>query len=91
MLIKESRVQTALRAVRQVRVALPLTLMDEWLRGQVRVGANLPSDVRYLGGMADPLSSCINLFYEHESFDPVPEGEIIPWVTLWLERAGGGI
>lgn len=64
--------------LRIVRVD-PILLVNFFATGIINIEVNgLPPDCSFRGWAHDFSNNCLNLFLEHESFDPVPTGQVCP-------------
>jgi hypothetical protein len=71
---------TARRCVRRVAVH-PRVLVDLMTHGTDGIDVvdhPLPAGARYVLCTWDPLGATVWIIVEHESFDPIAEGEVIP-------------
>lgn len=81
---------------RIVRAAVSAELMAEFMRegwtipskgtAAVTCEKGIPPDAKYAGMIAWPENHSAWLIFEHESFDVVPEGSVIPIVTITHRR-----
>lgn len=67
---------------RLVRVSMTVDLLQELLtqgfRADLECEIGLPAGAVFIGSTTDAPSLDVNLFFEHESFQPVPMGEMVP-------------
>lgn len=67
------------------------SVLDMWVRGSgnplafiERVATSIPKDAKLIHLAVDQASRSIFLFYEHESFQEVKDGERIPSLSLTM-------
>lgn len=81
---------------RIVRATVSADLMAELMRVGWRIPAGniqaieciqgVPPDAKFVGSMPSPADLSVWFFFEHESFDVVPEGGVIPIVQIVHRR-----
>ncbi len=56
-------------------------------KGQIeRITEGLPEGAKLVGAEFDPFKNLVRLLFEHESFDPAPDGQPIPYLNPVASR-----
>lgn len=78
---------------RIVRVIVSVELLDCMFRegyvsrGQIRTFRGIPADAKYVGARHCMERDAVAFVYQHDSFEPVPDGEIVPTFDVTIGEA----
>lgn len=77
---------------RLAKIVISGVLLEQWFTTgnemRYRINQGLPKDAKFIGPMMSKQPNCLDILFEHDSFDIVAEGgqaEVIRIVTEGLE------
>ena len=71
---------------RVVRIPIRYEELQPLFTGNIAIATRLPEDARLIDTFEEPERRQHSFVFRHETFDPVPEGEVIPAIEPEYQR-----
>jgi hypothetical protein len=85
---KNGKKKKAIKIMRRVFVTLNAEVVSFMLKANeiLKVVDGIPNDAKYIGCWHDFRKDTLNFCFEHPSFDPIPEGNLIPQKEIKIKH-----